>query len=132
VSCYLLCFVVTAAEECEVAHLHLIRLQIQASAHENSRSFAAFLLDSYFKHAPAPSGYFRRQILMAYGCELVTRLENARGLENASRGRLLKAGVRSLIAAGGSENKVDYSTLKVLDDDCGDLSQDIMAMVCHR
>jgi hypothetical protein len=69
---------------------------------------------------------------MAYGCELVTRLENARELEDASKGRLLKAGVRSLIAAGGSENEVDYSTLKVLDDDCGDLSQDIMAMVYHR
>jgi hypothetical protein len=129
---YLICFAVTATEECEVAHLHLIRLQTQASAHENSRSFTAFLLDSYFKHAPPPSAYFRRQILMVYGCELVTRLENARELEDASKGRLLKAGVRSLIAAGGSENEVDYSTLIVLDDNCGDLSRDIMAMVCHR
>jgi len=69
---------------------------------------------------------------MAYGCELVTRLENAGELEDASKGRLLKAGVRSLIAAGDSENEVDYSALKVIDDDHRALSQDIMAMVCHR
>jgi hypothetical protein len=125
--------VVPVAKECEVAHLHQIRLKTQTSVHENARSFTAALLDSYSKHAPTPSAYFKRQALTVYGCDVVNSLEFlACELNDASKEQLLKAGVRSLTAAGDSENEVDYTIFKVPDDNCGGLSLDIIAMVCPR
>src|SRR6266481_4008670 len=80
-------------EGCEVAHLHLIRSQTQTSAHENSRTFTAALLNSYSKHAPTPSAYFKRQALIIYGCELVNSLEShALEFDDVSKEGLLKTG----------------------------------------
>jgi len=118
-------------EGCKVAHLHLIRSQTQTSAHENSRTFTAALLNSYSKHAPTPSAYFKRQALIVYGCELVNSLEShALEFDDASKEELLKTGVRILTAAGASDNEVDYSNLKVPDDHYRGLNLDIIAMVC--
>src|ERR1700691_5229857 len=98
--------------------------------HEHSCSFTTALLDSYYNHAPAPSAYFKRQALIGYGCELVNRLDrHALEFDDASKEQLLRAGVRGLTAAGGSENEVDDSIFKVPDDR---LSLDIIAMVCPR
>jgi hypothetical protein len=123
--------VVAVANDYTVANLHLIRLHAEKSSHENFCVFTTALLHNYSKHAPTPSDYFKRQALMTYGCELVTRLEfYTWGLDIVSKEQLLDAGVRSLTAAGDSEKEIDYSILKVPDDDFRVSGLDIVALVC--
>ena len=110
-------FIIWFADEGEVAHLHLILLKSQTSAHESTWSFTTLFLESYFKRSVAPSLYFKRQVLLAYGRELVNNVEfSASELDEPSKQRALHLGIRSLTAAGNSENELDYSVFEEPDD----------------
>ena len=101
--------------DCKVAHLHMIILKTEstASALRNTRLFIVTLLRSYANHAPAPSLYFKRQALVSHGRELVNTLAFQEAeLDNVTKERALNAGIKSLRAAGNSENDLDLSVLE--------------------
>jgi hypothetical protein len=94
-------------------------------AHDATRSFITLFLASYSKRSAAPSLYFKRQALLAYGRELVNSVEFfASKLDEPSKKRVLHLGIRSLTAAGDSENEVDYSAFEDPDDEFN-------ALKCH-
>ena len=102
----------------KVAHLHLITLKPQCSNSTSTKtsSFIAKLLHSYFHDAQVsgPSSlHFKRNALIAHGRELVNSLEFfAQDLDEASKERVLEAGIKCLRAAGDSELNLNLSTLR--------------------
>ena len=66
--------------------------------------FTTLFLESYTKRSSAPSLYFKRQALLAYGREPVNGMEFlASKLVEPSKQRMLHLGIRSLTAAGLGE-----------------------------
>ena len=125
-------FIIWFAEKSEVAHLHVSLLKPQTSAHasDNIRSFTTLLLESYSKRSVAPSLYFKRQALLAYGCELVNSVEFlASELDEHSKQQVLHLGIRSLTAAGDSEHRLDYSAFENPDDEFKALNQHVISML---
>jgi hypothetical protein len=105
-------------------------LKTQTSAHDSARSFTTLFLESYSKRSAAPSLYFKRQALLAYGRELINAVEFlASELDGPSKQRALHLGIRSLTAAGDSENELDYSVLQDPDDEFSALNQHVISML---
>jgi hypothetical protein len=105
-------------------------LKTQTSAHDATRSFTTLFLESYSKRSAAPSLYFKRQALLAYGRELVNGVEFlASELDEPSKQRVLQIGTRSLTAAGDSENELDYSPFEDPDDEFDPLNQHVISML---
>lgn len=91
----------------------LLKTESTPSALRNTRSFIVTLLQSYANYAPAPSLYFKRQALVSHGRELVNTLAFQEAeLDDATKERALNAGIKSLRAAGDSENDLDLSVLE--------------------
>lgn len=105
-------------------------MKTQTFADDATRSFITLFLESYSKHSPAPSLYFKRQALLAYGRELVNSVEFfASELDEPSKKRVLHLGIKSLTAAGDSENEVDYSAFQDPDDEFNTLNQHVISML---
>jgi len=110
--------------------LHIILLKTQTLARDATRSFITLFLESYSRHSAAPSLYFKRQALLAHGRELVNSVEFfASELDEPSKKRVLHLGIRSLTAAGNSENELDYSTFEDPDDEFNTLNQHVISML---
>jgi hypothetical protein len=110
--------------------LHIILLKTQTSAHDATRAFTTLFLESYSKRSAAPSLYFKRQALLAYGRELVNGVEFlASKLDEPSKQRVLHLGIRSLTAAGDSENEFDYSAFEDSDDEFNALNQHVSSLL---
>ncbi|KAJ7118880.1 kinase-like domain-containing protein [Mycena epipterygia] len=93
-----------------VAHLHLIILGSRTVPEvcEAVRTFISVFLDSYGTHMPEASPYFKRQVMVAYGREMVTAVEFfAEDLDEAAQKVFLEAGVHSLRTAAESESEMD-------------------------
>jgi hypothetical protein len=115
-----------------VAHLHIILLNSKSSqpAVENTKTFITTLFRTYGLHAPPPSPYFKHQVLTSHGRELVTALELfANELDEPSKQRIVKAGIRSLRAAGDSEADINLSCLGDEDNDYPSLKEGILTLV---
>ena len=88
------------------------------------------LPESYTKRSAAPSLYFKRQALLAYGRELINGVEFLESkLDEPSKQRMLHLGIRSLTAAGGSENEFDYSAFEDSDDEFSPLIQHVSTLL---
>lgn len=102
------------------------------SALRNIQSFIVNLLQSYTDHASPPSSHFKHKALIAHGRELVIALDFlASDLDDASKERVLNAGIRSLRAAGDSENDLDLSVLEDMDGYYERLREGIAALLCQ-
>lgn len=105
-------------------------MKTQTSAHDATRAFTTLFLESYAKRSVTPSTYFKRQALLAYGCELVNGVEFlASELDEPSKQRMLHLGIRSLTAVGDSEKELDYSAFEDSDDEFNALNQHVISML---
>lgn len=115
-----------------VAHLQVILLNSKSSqmAVTKTKAFITTLLRTYAQHAPRPSPYFKHQTLVAHGRELVIARDLfANELDEPSKQRVVKAGLRSLRAAGDSEADIDLSCLDDEDGDYPSLKEGVLALL---
>jgi len=89
-------------------------IQLRTKSSEDTltltRAFTKTLLRNYALHAPAPSLHFKRQALIIQGGDLINALgEGGAEFDDDMKQRAFDAGVRSLRAAGDSEQSIDLS-----------------------
>ncbi len=96
-------------------HVHILNSSSSSAVRDNIRLFLSTLCRSCASTAGdwKPSKIFKRRLLLAHGRELVNgvQLYEAR-LDDDSRIKILRAGLRSLRAAGDSPDAIDLMVLK--------------------
>ncbi|TFK35014.1 kinase-like domain-containing protein [Crucibulum laeve] len=98
-----------------LAHLHILFLSSTSTSRTRAmtESFIYRFFDEYLKRSSPPSARFKRRALLAYGRELVNGLEfYAPKLDEISKARVLRAGVRSLRAAGSRDSDLNLDVLE--------------------
>ena len=113
-----------------VAHLHVHTLNSSSSSavKDNIRLFLSTMCQSCASTAGPnwePSNIFKRRLLLAHGRELVNgvQLYDA-NLDDGSKMKVMRAGLRSLRAAGDSPDTIDLLGLKPQETVGSDIPED--------